>query len=138
MPKISIFASILDKSIHFYSIFIKIQQFLHEKLVKNDVFKKNLVKFVNHVETKPLEPVLWNFAWKSRRLCAFRWYKANFCNVDNLGTIKVSLVAVVFDDRVHSLCMFAHCAHGPHVQSLAWSHRSLCWLAQQHSTEFMN
>jgi len=32
--------------------------FLPEKLLKNDVFKENLVKFVNHVQTKPLEPVL--------------------------------------------------------------------------------
>ena len=58
MQKISIFTCILDKSNHFYSIFMKLKQFLHEKLLKNDVFKENLVKFGNHVETKPLEPVL--------------------------------------------------------------------------------
>ena len=37
---------------------MKLKQFLREKLLKNDVFKENLVKFGNHVETKPLEPVL--------------------------------------------------------------------------------
>ena len=58
MQKISIFTSVLDKSSHFYLIFMKLKQFLHEKLLKNDVFKENLVKFGNHVETKPLEPVL--------------------------------------------------------------------------------
>ena len=54
MPKINIFPSILNKSINFDSIFINIEQFLHDKLVKNDVFKENLVKFENHLESKPL------------------------------------------------------------------------------------
>ena len=79
---------------------MKLGQFLHEKLLKNDIFKENLDKFVNHVETKPLEPVLWNFAKKNRRLCVFRWYQEDFRNMNILGTIKVSFVAVVFDDRV--------------------------------------
>ena len=100
MQKIDVFTSILEKSNHFYSIFMKLEQFLHVKLLKNDVSKENLVKFRNHVKSKPLEPVLWNFAWKNRRLCAFRWYKAELRNMNILGTIKVSFVAVVFDDRV--------------------------------------
>ena len=79
---------------------MNLKQFLHEKLLKNDVFEKNLVKFGNHVETKPLEPVLWNFAWINGRLCAFRWYKAEFLNIDTLSVIKISFVTVVFDDRV--------------------------------------
>ena len=58
MQKIDVFTSILEKFSHFYSIFMKLKQFLHEKLLKNDIFKENLVKFGNHVETKPLEPVL--------------------------------------------------------------------------------
>ena len=58
MQKINLFTSIIDKSSHFYSIFIKLEQFLHEKLLKNDVFEKNLIQLGNHVETKPLEPVL--------------------------------------------------------------------------------
>ena len=33
---------------------MNLEQFLHEKLLKNDVFKENLVKFGNHVETKLL------------------------------------------------------------------------------------
>ena len=37
---------------------MKLKQFLHEKLLKNDVFEENLVKFGNHVETKLFEPVL--------------------------------------------------------------------------------
>ena len=53
-----IFQRKLDKSSYLYSIFMKLEQFLHEKLLKNDVFKENLVKFGNHVETKLLEPVL--------------------------------------------------------------------------------
>ena len=36
---------------------MNLEQFLYEKLFKNDIFKENLVKFKNHVETKPLEPV---------------------------------------------------------------------------------
>ena len=44
---------------------MKLEQFLHVKLLKNDVSKENLVKFRNHVKSKPLEPVLWNFAWKT-------------------------------------------------------------------------
>ena len=69
-------------------------------MAKNDIFEKNLVKFGNHVETKPLEPVLWNFAWINGRLCAFRWYKAEFLNIDTLSVIKISFVTVVFDERV--------------------------------------
>ena len=79
---------------------MKLEQLLHEKSLKNDVFKENLVKFKNHLKSKPLEPVLWNFAWKNRSLYAFRWYKAEFGNMNISGTIKVSFVAVVFDDRV--------------------------------------
>ena len=58
LQKIDISTSILDQFIHFYSICMNLEQFLNEKLLKNDVFKENLVKFENHVETKPLEPVL--------------------------------------------------------------------------------
>ena len=54
MQKISIFTCILDKSSHFYSIFMKLKQFLYAKLLKNDVFKENLVKFGNHVEAHDL------------------------------------------------------------------------------------
>ena len=82
---------------------MKLEQFLHVKLLKNDVSKENLVKFRNHVKSKPLEPVLWNFASKNHKLCAFRWYKAELHNMSILGTIKVSFVAVVFDDRVHNI-----------------------------------
>ena len=81
---------------------MNLEQFLHEKLLKNDVIEENLVKFGNHVETKPLEPVLWNFAWINGRLYAFRWYKAEFLNIDTLSVIKISFVTVVFDDRVDS------------------------------------
>ena len=58
MQKIDVLTSILDLSGHFYSIFMNLEQCLHEKLLKNDIFEENLVKFGNHVETKPLEPVL--------------------------------------------------------------------------------
>jgi len=58
MQKIDKLTSILDQFSHFYSICMKLEQFLHEKLLRNDVFKENLVKFGNHVETKPLEPTL--------------------------------------------------------------------------------
>ena len=54
MKKIDVLTIILDQSSHFYSISMNSQQFLHEKLLKNDVFEENLVKFGNHVETKPL------------------------------------------------------------------------------------
>ena len=100
LQKIDISTSILDQSSHFYSICINLEQFLNEKLLKNDVFKENLVKFENNVETKLLEPALWNFAWKNGRLCAFRWYKAEFLIMNTLSIIKVSFVTVVFDDRV--------------------------------------
>ena len=103
MQKIDVFTSILKKSCHYYSVFMKLEQFLHVKLFKNDVSEENLVKLRNHVKSKPLEQVLWNFAWKNRRLCAFRWYKAELPNMSILGTIKVSFVAVVFDDRVTTL-----------------------------------
>ena len=62
MQKIDIFTSILDKSNHFYSVFMRLKQFLHQKLLENDVFRENPFKFENLVETKLLEPVLWNFA----------------------------------------------------------------------------
>ena len=58
MQKIDASTSILDLSGLIYSICMNFKQFLHEKLLKNDVFEENLVKFENHVETKPLEPVL--------------------------------------------------------------------------------
>ena len=58
MQKIDISTSILDQSSHFYLFCMNLKPFLFEKLLKNDVFKENLVKFENHVETKPLEPVL--------------------------------------------------------------------------------
>ena len=62
MQKIDASTSILDLSGLIYSICMNFKQFLHEKLLKNDVFKENLVKLGNHVKTKPLEPVLRNFA----------------------------------------------------------------------------
>ena len=108
MQKKDIFTSILDKSSQFHSICMKSEQFLLEKLLKNDVFWENPVKFGNHVETKPLEPVLWNFAWIHGKLYAFRWYKIKLLNIDTLSVIKFSFVTVVFDDRVStfrfSLC----------------------------------
>ena len=58
MQKKDIFTSILDKSSHFYSIFMKSEQFLLERLLKNDVFWENPVKFGNHMETQLLEAVL--------------------------------------------------------------------------------
>ena len=54
MKKIDVSTIILDQSDHFYSISMNSKQFLHEKLLKDDVFEENLVKFGNHVETKPL------------------------------------------------------------------------------------
>ena len=54
MKKIDVSTDILDQSGHFYSISMNSKQFLHEKLLKNYVFEENLVKFGNHVETKPL------------------------------------------------------------------------------------
>ena len=69
-------------------------------MLKIDVFEVNLVKFGNHMETKPLEPVLWNFAWINGRLYAFGEYKTEFFNIDTLSIIKISFVTVVFDDRV--------------------------------------
>ena len=81
---------------------MKLKEFSHEKLLNNDVLKENLVKFGNHVETKLLERVFLNFTGKNHRLFAFRWYKAELCNIDILSTIKVSFVAVVFHDRVKS------------------------------------
>ena len=99
MKKIDVSTSILDQSSLFYSISMNSKQFLHKKLLKNDVFEENLVKFENHVETKSLELVLWNFAWKNGRLCAFRWYKAKFFNMNTLSIMKVSFVTVVIDDR---------------------------------------
>ena len=58
MQKIDASTSILDLSGHFYSIFMHLEQFLHKKMLKIDDFAENLVKFGNHVEIKPLEPVL--------------------------------------------------------------------------------
>ena len=58
MQRIDASTSILDLSGLIYSICMNFKQFLCEKLLKNDVFEENLVKFENHVETKPLEPVL--------------------------------------------------------------------------------
>ena len=69
-------------------------------MLKNDVFKKNLVKFESNVETKPLEAVLWDFAWTNGRLCAFRQNQSRFFNMDTLSMIKVSLVPVAFENRV--------------------------------------
>ena len=37
---------------------MNLNQFLHEKLLKHDIFENILEKFQNHVKTKPLEPVL--------------------------------------------------------------------------------
>ena len=102
MQKNHILTIIFVQSSHFYSICMNLDQFLHEKLFKNDIFKENLVKFKNHVETKPLEPVLWNFAWKNGRLCAFRWYKTELLILSILSKIKVPFVTVVFDDRVEA------------------------------------
>ena len=107
MKKIDVSTSILDQSGHFDSISINSKQFLHKKLLKNDVFEENLVKFGNHVETKPLEPVLWNFAWKNCSLYAFRWYKTEFGNMNISGPIKVSFVAVVIDGRVSIFVLFS-------------------------------
>ena len=58
MKKIDVSTIILDQSGLFYSISMNSKQFLHKKLLKNDVFEENLVKFENHVETKSLELVL--------------------------------------------------------------------------------
>ena len=58
MKKIDVSTDILDQSGHFYSISMNSKQFLHEKLLKNDVFEENLVKLENHVETKSLELML--------------------------------------------------------------------------------
>ena len=58
MKKIDVSTSILDQSGHLCSISMNSKQFLHKKLLKNDVFEENLVKFENHVEPKPLKPVL--------------------------------------------------------------------------------
>ena len=79
------------------------EQSLYKELLENDVFKENLVKFENNVETNLLEPVLRNFAWKNGSLCAFWWYKAEFLIMNTLSAIKVSFVTVVLDDRV---CFF--------------------------------
>ena len=62
LQKNDISTSILDQFSHFDLICMNSEQSLHEKLLKNDVFKKNLVKFESNVETKPLEAVLWDFA----------------------------------------------------------------------------
>ena len=66
MQKIDVFTSILEKSSHLYSIFMKLEQFSHVKLLKNDVFEENLVKFRNHVKSKPLAPVLLNYVLKKQ------------------------------------------------------------------------
>ena len=58
MQKKDASTSILDLSGLIYSICMNSKQFLNEKLLKNDGFEENLVKFEYHVETKPLEPVL--------------------------------------------------------------------------------
>ena len=55
------------------------------------------------VVAKPFELELWNFAWKNRRSCTFRWYNAEFLNIIVLRTIKVSFVAVVIDGRVRHI-----------------------------------
>ena len=54
----------------------------------------------NYVEAKLLEPLLWNFAWINGRSCAFRQNQSGCPNVNTLGTIKVLLVAVAFENRV--------------------------------------
>ena len=54
----------------------------------------------NYVEAKLLEPLLWNFAWINGRSCAFRQNQSGYPNVNTLGTIKVLLVAVAFENRV--------------------------------------
>ena len=82
---------------------MNLEQFSHKKLFQNDIFEENLVKFGNHVETKPLEPVLWNFAWINGRLYSFRWYKAEIHKIDIFSLLKISFVTVVFDDRVTKL-----------------------------------
>ena len=57
----------------------------------------------NGVVAKPFETVLWNFAWKNRRSCAFKWYKTKFLHINALRAIKVSFVAVVIDGRVEQM-----------------------------------
>ena len=54
---IDVSTRISDQSGHFYSICMN--KDYSEKLLKNDVFEENLVKFENDVETKPLEPAAW-------------------------------------------------------------------------------
>ena len=58
LQKIDVSTSILDQFIHLYSFCMNTEQFIDIKLLKNDVFKKNLFKFKNNVETIPPEPVL--------------------------------------------------------------------------------
>ena len=48
MKKIDISTIILDQSCHFYSICIKLKQFLHKESFKNNDFMENLVKIENH------------------------------------------------------------------------------------------
>ena len=54
----------------------------------------------NCVEAKLLEPQHWNFAWINGRLCALRQNQSGFLNMNTLGTIKVLLVPVAFENRV--------------------------------------
>ena len=100
LQKINVSTNIFDQFSHFYSFCMNLKQSLYKKLFWNDVFKENLFQFENNVETKTLEPVLQNFAWKNGSLCAFRWYNADFLIMNTLGAIKVSFITVVFDDRV--------------------------------------
>ena len=60
----------------------------------------NFTIFQNYVEAKPQEPLPWNFAWTNSRLFAFRQKKSRYPNVITLGTIKVLLVPVAFENRV--------------------------------------
>ena len=75
----------------------------------------NFTIFQNYVEAKPQEPLLWNFAWINGRLFAFRQKKSRYPNVITLGTIKVLLVPVAFENRVAFLeCKYMHKANNSH------------------------
>ena len=61
----------------------------------------NFMNFQNFMEAELLDPVLWNFAWINGRLYAFRWNQSEFPKINTLGTIKVLLVSLAFEHRVH-------------------------------------
>ena len=102
--KLRLISFFQDQSGHFCLIRWEMTMILSNS-VSFSIFKKSShrvfhIFIQNYVEAKPLEPVLWNFAWRNGRLCAFRQIQSEFPKTNTLGAIKVLLVTLAFESRV--------------------------------------